>query len=51
MAAMRRSNRAGGIPWGVDMVMTAEIFGDGRRDVATIPPIEWPMTMMDVPVG
>jgi hypothetical protein len=33
------------------MVMTAEMFGDGRRDVATTPPIEWPMIMMDVPLG
>jgi hypothetical protein len=22
-----------------------------RRDVATMPPIEWPMMMMDVPLG
>ena len=30
------------------MVMTAEMFKEGRSDVATIPPIEWPMMMMDV---
>ena len=30
------------------MVMMAEISGDGRRDVATTPPIEWPITTMDV---
>jgi hypothetical protein len=32
-------------------VMIAEMFGEGRRDVATMPPIEWPMTMMDVSGG
>ena len=45
---MRRSKRVGGSWWGVDMVMTAEMFKEGRSDVAMIPPIEWPMTMMDV---
>ena len=33
------------------MVMTAETFGEGRSEVAMMPPIEWPMTMMDVSVG
>ena len=33
------------------MVMTAEIFGEGRSEVATMPPIEWPMMMMDVSGG
>ena len=51
MEAMRRSKRAGGSWWGIDMVMTAEMFEEGRRDVATMPPIEWPMTMMDVSGG
>ena len=32
-------------------MMTAETFGEGRNEVATTPPIEWPMTMMDVSVG
>ena len=46
--SIRESKRAGGRVCGVDMVMTAEIFGDGNRDVATIPPMECPMTMMGV---
>jgi hypothetical protein len=33
------------------MVITAEMFEDGSRDVATTPPMEWPMTMMEVPLG
>ena len=31
---------------GVDMVMMADMLPEGRREVATIPPIEWPMTMI-----
>ena len=31
--------------------MMEETFGEGRSEVATTPPIEWPMTMMDVSVG
>ena len=45
---MRLSKRAGGRVCGVDMVMIAEISGDGRRDVATTPPIEWPRTTIGV---
>ena len=33
------------------MEITAEMFGDGRREVATMPPMEWPMTMTDVFFG
>ena len=33
------------------MVMIAEMFGEGRSEVATTPPIEWPMTMMGVSGG
>jgi hypothetical protein len=33
------------------MAMTAEMFGEGRRDVETTPPIERPMTTMDVSGG
>jgi hypothetical protein len=33
------------------MVMMADMLGEGRRDVPTIPPIEWPMIMMEVPGG
>ena len=33
---------------GVDIVMMAEISGEGRREVATTPPMEWPITAMDV---
>ena len=36
---------------GVDMVMMTEMSGEGRRDVATTPPIEWPMTTTDVFLG
>lgn len=32
--------------WGVDMVMMADMLPEGRREVATIPPIEWPMTII-----
>lgn len=48
---MRLSKRAGGRVCGVDIVMIAEISGDGRRDVATTPPIEWPITTTDVLEG
>ena len=51
MWSMRRSNRTGGRVCGVDMVIIAEMLGLGSRAVATIPPIEWPMTMIDVSVG
>ena len=33
------------------MVTTAETFGEGRSGVVTMPPIKWPMTMMDVSLG
>ena len=33
------------------MVMMAEMFGEGRSEVATTPSIEWPMTTMDVSGG
>ena len=33
------------------MVMTAEMFEEGRSDVATMPPIELPMTMIRVSGG
>lgn len=36
---------------GVDMVMMADMLLEGRREVATIPPIEWPMTMILVLEG
>ena len=36
---------------GVDIVTIAEIFVEGKRDVATMPPIECPITMMLVPSG
>jgi phosphoketolase len=49
--SMRASNRAGGRVCGVDMVMIAEMLDEGRSDVATIPPIEWPMIIMEVPEG
>jgi len=45
---MRPSKRAGGRVCGVDMVIMAEISGEGRRDVATTPPIEWPITTIGV---
>lgn len=48
MSSIRLSKRAGGRVCGVDIVMMAEICGEGRRDVATTPPIEWPITTMDV---
>ena len=31
-------------------MVIAETFREGRSEVATTPPIEWPMTMMDVSV-
>ena len=48
MSSIRLSKRAGGRVCGVDIVMMAEISGEGRRDVETTPPIECPMTTMDV---
>ena len=36
--------------YGVDIVMMADKLPKGRRD-ATIPPIEWPMTMILVSGG
>lgn len=45
------SNRAGGRVCGVDMVMMADMLPEGRREVATIPPIEWPITMILVSEG
>jgi hypothetical protein len=33
------------------MVMIAEICTEGRREVATTPPMEWPMMMMEVFAG
>lgn len=51
MTAMRRSKRAGGSSCGVDMVMTAEMLGEGRSAVATMPPIECPMTIIEVLAG
>jgi hypothetical protein len=30
----------------VDIVIMVEISGEGRRDNATIPPMEWPMMMI-----
>jgi hypothetical protein len=42
IAAMRRSKGVGGSWWGVDMVTTVEILGEGRRGVAMMPPIECP---------
>ena len=46
--SMRESKRAGGRVCGVDMVNIAEMLGDGSREFATIPPMEWPMTIIDV---
>ena len=48
---MRESKRAGGRVCGVDIVMMADICWEGRREVATIPPIECPMTIMEVFAG
>lgn len=39
-SSMRESNRAGGSVCGVDIVMITEIRVDGRREVATMPPME-----------
>ena len=37
--------------WGVDIVMIEEMLSWGSIDVATIPPIECPMTITEVPLG
>ena len=39
--SIRRSKRAGGREFGEDIVIIAEMKGDGRRDSVTGPPIEW----------
>ena len=48
MSSIRLSSRAGGRECGVDIVIMAEMSGDGRRERATIPPMEWPMRMICV---
>ena len=48
ISSMRASKRAGGSVCGADIVRMAEIRFEGSRDVATIPPIECPMTIIEV---
>lgn len=48
MASIRESKRAGGRVCGVDIVIMVEIYGEGSRDVATMPPMEWPIRMIVV---
>ena len=50
-ASTLASNRAGGIAKGVAIVMIAEMWGEGRREVATMPPIECPSTRIWVFAG
>ena len=33
------------------MVMAVEMFGEGRSNIVTPPPIEWPVTTMGVSGG
>jgi len=49
--SMRASKRAGGSAKGVDIVMIAEMLLQGRSDAATMPPMEWPMTIILVLEG
>lgn len=51
MPSIRESKRAGGKVYGVDIVMTLDILFDSNMEVATIPPMEWPMSITCVFAG